>query len=153
MQTGRKEPGNRPSSADHADSGRTCSDSSSDQEHVVSSQVRNKGLPGHDEATILLSDVSTWSRHDFWSECVSLSPENDVEVEWKAAKEHGHTLYVALLEPRLSLPSHRSYPPTFHSCLVSRAYASKATLVYGAHGRKQGSSRLSISVPVEICAT
>ncbi|CAG8324384.1 unnamed protein product [Penicillium salamii] len=100
-----------------------------------------------------LSDVSTWSRHGFWSDCVSLTPENDVEVEWKATKEHGHTVYVALLEPRLSLPSHRSYPPTFHSCLVSRAYALKATLVYRAHGRKRGSSRLSISVPLEICAT
>ncbi|CAG8938604.1 unnamed protein product [Penicillium salamii] len=35
----------------------------------------------------------------------------------------------------------------------STATRNEATLIYRAYGRKRGSSRLSISVPVEICAT
>jgi hypothetical protein len=100
-----------------------------------------------------LSDVSTWGpRQGFWSDCLSLTPDKNVEVEWKAGEEDDRTTFTASVEARVSLPSHRQYPPTFHSCLVSRVYALKAILFYRAHGKSRGSSSIALSVPVEICA-
>jgi hypothetical protein len=100
-----------------------------------------------------LSDISTWGpRRGFWSEDASLSPDNEVKVEWKAGQEDDRTIFTALLETRVTLPSHRRFPPTFHSCLVSRTYALKSQLLYQGRGRIRGSSSISLSVPVEICA-
>ncbi|KAK9857481.1 hypothetical protein MYU51_020963 [Penicillium brevicompactum] len=100
-----------------------------------------------------LSDITTWDRQGFWSEYVSLQPEADMDLEWKAtsSKEHDRRIFTASIEARVSLPSHQIYPTTSHSCLVSRVYALKVILFYRAHGKKRGTSRLSLSVPVEVC--
>ncbi|KAJ5342858.1 hypothetical protein N7541_011982 [Penicillium brevicompactum] len=100
-----------------------------------------------------LSDITTWDRQGFWSEYVSLQPEADMDLEWKAtsSKEHDRRIFTTSVEARVSLPSHQIYPTTFHSCLVSRVYALKVILFYRAHGKKRGTSRLSLSVPVEVC--
>lgn len=100
-----------------------------------------------------LSDISTWGQQGFWSDSVSLLLNNEMKVEWIASQENGQEIFTALVEAQLSLSDDRSYPQTFHSCLVSRAYALKATLYYRVHGRNWGSSSISLSVPVEICAT
>ena len=100
-----------------------------------------------------LTDVLTWgSRRDFWSGYVALEPIDETKVEWKTQKEGDRTIFTASMEACISLPTHRRYPPTFHSCLVSRVYALKATLFYRAHGNARGRSSISVSVPVEICA-
>jgi len=99
-----------------------------------------------------LCDISTWSpRQGYWSEHVSLTLNNDLHVVWTSVKEDNRTIFTASVEAHVSLPSHRQYPPTFHSCLVSRVYALKAMLFYRAHGKSRGSSSIALSVPVEIC--
>lgn len=101
-----------------------------------------------------LSDISTWgSRQDFWSDYVPLTLNNEIKLDWKSQEEGDRTIFTASTEACFSLPTHRRYPPTFHSCLVSRVYALKATLFYRLHGKARGRSSISISVPVEICAT
>jgi hypothetical protein len=99
-----------------------------------------------------LTDVSTWgSRRDFWSDYVALTPIDDLKLEWKSQDEGDRTIFTASIETWVSLPTHRRYPPTFHSCFVSRVYALKATLFYRVHGNALGRSSISVSVPVEIC--
>jgi hypothetical protein len=99
-----------------------------------------------------LTDVSTWgSRRDFWSDYVALTPIDDLKLEWKSQDEGDRTIFTASIETCVSLPTHRRYPPTFHSCFVSRVYALKATLFYRVHGNALGRSSISVSVPVEIC--
>ncbi|CAG7939746.1 unnamed protein product [Penicillium nalgiovense] len=100
-----------------------------------------------------LTDVSTWgSRRDFWSDYVTLMPTDEIEFEWKSQEEEDRAIFTASIETCVSLPTHRRYPPTFHSCLVSRVYALKATLFYRVHGNALGRSSTFVSVPVEICA-
>ncbi|KAJ5951670.1 uncharacterized protein N7479_010083 [Penicillium vulpinum] len=101
-----------------------------------------------------LIDVSTWGpRREFWSDYVTLAPNKEIKLDWKSQEEVEHTIFTASIEASVSLPTYRRYPPTFHSCLVSRAYALKATLFYRVDGKSRGRSSISVSVPVEICAT
>ncbi|CAI7589202.1 unnamed protein product [Penicillium viridicatum] len=101
-----------------------------------------------------LSDISTWgSRREFWSDYVALTLNNEIKLDWKAQEEGDRTIFTGSIEACVSLPTHRRYPPTFHSCLVSRVYALKATLFYRVHGQARRRSSISVSVPVEICGT
>ncbi|KAJ6071126.1 hypothetical protein N7499_009140 [Penicillium canescens] len=100
-----------------------------------------------------LSDISTWGpRQAFWSEHVALTADRDINVDWKSHSEKGHAVFTASIQVPVSLPCHRRYPTTFHSCLVSRVYAVKVNLFYRAHEKARGTSSISLSVPVEICA-
>jgi hypothetical protein len=100
-----------------------------------------------------LSDISTWgSRQAFWSEHVALTADRDIKVDWKRHSEKGQAVFTASIQMPISLPCHRRYPTTFHSCLVSRVYAVKVNLFYRAHEKARGTSSISLSVPVEICA-
>jgi hypothetical protein len=99
-----------------------------------------------------LSDVSTWgSRQAFWSEHVVLNADRDIGVHWKSQLEKGQVVFTASIQAPVSLPCHRRYPTTFHSCLMSRVYAVKMNLFYRAHEKARGTSSISLSVPVEIC--
>ncbi|KAF4765595.1 hypothetical protein N7455_004055 [Penicillium solitum] len=101
-----------------------------------------------------LSDISTWgSRREFWSDYVALTLNDEINLDWNAQGEGDRTIFTGSVEACVSLPTHRRYPPTFHSCLVSRVYALKATLFYRVHGKARRRSSISVSVPVEICAT
>ncbi|KAJ5401289.1 uncharacterized protein N7487_007185 [Penicillium crustosum] len=101
-----------------------------------------------------LSDISTWgSRREFWSDYVAVTLTNEIKLDWNAQEEGDRTIFTGSVEACVSLPTHRRYPPTFHSCLVSRVYALKATLFYGVHGQTRRRSSISVSVPVEIYAT
>ena len=101
-----------------------------------------------------LSDISTWgSRRDFWSDYVALTLNNGIKLDWKSQEEGDRTIFTGSIEACVSLPTHRRYPQTFHSCLGSRVYALKATLFYRVHGQARRRSSISISVPVEICGT
>ncbi|KAJ5355646.1 hypothetical protein N7517_010255 [Penicillium concentricum] len=100
-----------------------------------------------------LTDISTWgARREFWSDCVALTANDEVQMDWKSQAEGERTIFTASIETSISLPTHRRYPPTFHSCLVSRVYSLKARLFYRVHGKARGRSSISVSVPVEICA-
>ncbi|KGO48286.1 hypothetical protein PEX2_022940 [Penicillium expansum] len=101
-----------------------------------------------------LTDISTWgSRQEFWSEYVALTVNKETKLDWEAQEEGDRTIFTAAIEACVTLPAHRRYPPTFHSCLVSRVYALKTTMFYRVHGKARGRSSISVSVPVEICAT
>lgn len=98
-----------------------------------------------------LADISTWGpRQGVWSECVSLTSKEEMQVDWKLPE--GSEVLTSSIVTAVALPSHRLYPPTGYSCLVSRTYAIKAKLFYRAHGRTRITSSLSLSLPIEICA-
>ncbi|KAJ5177348.1 uncharacterized protein N7500_000047 [Penicillium coprophilum] len=100
------------------------------------------------------SQVSTWgTRQGFWSDRVTLMVKNEIKTDWKAQKEREGMIFTASVETSVSLPPHRHYPPTFDSCFVSRAYSLKAKIFYQVPGKARSRSSISVSVPVEICAT
>ncbi|KAJ5189897.1 hypothetical protein N7472_008911 [Penicillium cf. griseofulvum] len=99
-----------------------------------------------------LTDVSTWgTRREFWSDCVALTANNEIKMDWNSETEGERTIFTASIETSVSLPTRRCYPPTFHSCLVSRVYSLKARLFYRVHGKARSRSSISVTVPVEIC--
>ncbi|KAJ5496232.1 hypothetical protein N7463_008219 [Penicillium fimorum] len=99
-----------------------------------------------------LTDVSTWgARREFWSDCVALVAKDEIKMDWRSQTEEERTIFDASIETSVLLPTHRHYPPTFHSCLVSRVYSMKAKIFYRVDGKARGRSSISVSVPVEIC--
>jgi hypothetical protein len=99
-----------------------------------------------------LTDVSTWgTRREFWSDCVALTANNEIKMDWDSEAEGERTIFTASIETSVSLPTHRYYPPTFHSCLLSRVYSLKARIFYRVHGKSRSRSSISVTVPVEIC--
>ncbi|KAJ5807637.1 hypothetical protein N7447_011093 [Penicillium robsamsonii] len=100
-----------------------------------------------------LTDVSTWgARREFWSDCVALAANDEIKMDWRSQTEGRRTIFTASIETSVSLPTHRCYPPTFHSCLISRVYSLKAKIFYRVDGKARSRSSISVSVPVEICA-
>ncbi|KAJ5975048.1 hypothetical protein N7481_008755 [Penicillium waksmanii] len=126
--------------------------------HMVSSEIKLKAMtffgmepwfsfPDH-------SGPSAWgSRQTYWSETISLHLE-DCFINWrKQAKAEGSDLalfYTASVDISIALPDTLAYPPTFHSCFISRAYALKTILSYQDHSKWRGSASASLTVPVQI---
>lgn len=99
-----------------------------------------------------LTVVLTWgSRKTFWSDTVPLSSK-EMNLEWSCQVEQDRVIYTTSIEVVATLPSSRMYPPTFHSCFISRVYALKATLFCRAHVKAQSGNSLSLTVPLQICA-
>lgn len=100
------------------------------------------------------SGPSAWgSRQAYWSETVSLQQQNCV-IDWrKQAKADGSDLtlfYTASVDISVALPDTLVYPPTFHSCFISRVYALKTILSYRDHSKARGNSSASLTVPLQI---
>ncbi|WEW61990.1 hypothetical protein PRK78_007490 [Emydomyces testavorans] len=65
----------------------------------------------------------------------------------------GTTYYTATVLVPISLPPHKSYIPTFHSCLISRTYALDMCLSYHSPSSTTGFSTrqtISLRIPVQI---
>lgn len=56
------------------------------------------------------------------------------------------TFYTAQVLVPISLPGHKNFIPTFHTCLVSRTYS------LGMQFAAQGGSGVHLKVPIQICA-
>ncbi|KAJ5109658.1 hypothetical protein N7532_002303 [Penicillium argentinense] len=98
---------------------------------------------------------ATWGpRQAYWSEGMPLCSEKYV-LDWKLQKSERNTgeglFYFASLDIAVALPESRVYPPTFHSCFLSRTYAFKMALSYRDHEKAKGCSSACLVVPVQIC--
>lgn len=97
-------------------------------------------------------------RHAVWSHTVSLSSK-PVVFDWKACMgpagngRGGGMVYTASLDTAVALPTQYVYPPTFHSCFMSRVYSLKVALLYQAHASTRKTSSISLNVPVQIFAS
>lgn len=93
------------------------------------------------------------SRVAYWSKKVPLSSDK-MTVNWtrqpQAGATDGRTIYTTSVELIGSLPADHAYPPTFHSCFVSRVYALSAVLRFRSHEKAQRSSNLTVTAPVQI---
>jgi hypothetical protein len=99
-----------------------------------------------------LTDTLTWgSRKTFWSDTVPLT-SSKINLAWSCKLEPDRLIYTTSIEVVATLPSSRMYPPTFHSCFVSRVYALKATLFCQARSKVGSGNSLSLTVPWQICA-
>ncbi|PGH36442.1 hypothetical protein GX50_00778 [[Emmonsia] crescens] len=65
----------------------------------------------------------------------------------------GETYYTASILVPISLPSTRTYLPTFHSCLSSRTYALEISLSYHTPSPNLTVPTLAIRLPVQISTT
>ncbi|KAJ6104060.1 hypothetical protein N7523_010380 [Penicillium sp. IBT 18751x] len=99
-----------------------------------------------------LQDASTWGpRRAVWSDRVPLS-SMEMELEWSCQIDHGRVIYTASADLVVDLASSRLYPPTFHSCFISRVYVLKAVLFLSVHRKATRGISLSLAVPLQICA-
>lgn len=85
---------------------------------------------------------------DVRAESVHLWGE-DRTTAWRL-RGKDETVYISSLEIPVTLPENYIFPPTFHSCFISRVYALRAVLAYRPHGCVQKKARLSLTVPVQI---
>jgi hypothetical protein len=60
-------------------------------------------------------------------------------------------IYTGVLDLPIVLPDKTSFPPTFHSCLVSRTYSLRLELFFEPCSQWAASCKLSLTVPVQIC--
>lgn len=65
----------------------------------------------------------------------------------------GSIFYTAKLLVPITLPKHKTFPPTFHSCLVSRMYALDFSLSVHTPGATVSAQTLHLKVPLQISAT
>lgn len=101
-----------------------------------------------------ISSPSSWSpRQTYWSESIHLSSENHL-LDW-VPQRNSHSgcpgvYYTATIDIPAVLPDDRVYPPTFHSCFISRTYSLKTTIHYRDHGKARKQSSASLNIPVQL---
>ncbi|OJJ84618.1 uncharacterized protein ASPGLDRAFT_1516534 [Aspergillus glaucus CBS 516.65] len=61
------------------------------------------------------------------------------------------TTYTASVQVSVILPDKTAYIPTFLSCLVARIYSMKLSFLYRVEGQWGKTSKITVTVPVQIC--
>nr|KMM63753.1 hypothetical protein CPAG_00107 [Coccidioides posadasii RMSCC 3488] len=106
---------------------------------------------------------ATWQKHTTSappspSSCSS-SRRSSIQSNWTdgslvgpTACFTGNTYYTATVLVPISLPSHKAYAPTFHSCLISRTYSLDISLSYNPSSSSTFTTRQTISlcIPVQV---
>ena len=64
----------------------------------------------------------------------------------------GCIFYTAKLVVPITLPKHKTFPPTFHSCLVSRTYALDFSLSVHTPGATVSAQTMHLKVPLQIAS-
>lgn len=100
------------------------------------------------------SGPSAWGPRQTYSfETISLHTEEWL-INWKKQASPGgggsSIFYEASVDISVELPDTLAYPPTFHSCFISRVYALKAVLSYQDHSKARSKSSTSLLIPVQI---
>ncbi|KAJ5273806.1 hypothetical protein N7478_008931 [Penicillium angulare] len=104
---------------------------------------------------------STWDAQKAYRfENITLS-SNKMVLDWrsqpktrKSDREPScHTVYTASVDILVVLPGNYLYPPTFHSCFISRVYSLSTNLSFHSHDKASGNTRLSMKAPVQILVT
>ena len=103
-----------------------------------------------------ISTVS-WGRHDSTESSndstrrpsvFSTSSTNSIP-EASAAYTGGRFWTASVLVP-ISLPSNKAFPPSFHSCIVSRVYVLEFNISFSTPGSKVSTSSIMLRVPIQI---
>ena len=99
-----------------------------------------------------LKDASTWGpRQAFWSDIVPLS-SMEMDLEWSCETDQGCVIYTTSVDLVAELANSRMYPPTFHSCFISRVYVLKAALFFRMHRKASRGISLFLAAPLQVCA-
>jgi hypothetical protein len=88
-------------------------------------------------------------RNSEWSTCSSDCSESRLETEHKESFAY----YLATVLVPITLPTTKTWVPTFHSCIVSRVYTIDLSLTVHTPGTGVPSSSISLHLPVQIAAT
>lgn len=80
-----------------------------------------------------------------YSQKVKVSANNTISANWVKRGES----YVANLSIPLTLPSNKTFVPTFHSCLISRVYSLSLTLNMNTAGAQ---TSMNLKLPFQILA-
>ena len=65
----------------------------------------------------------------------------------------GHPFYTASVIVPITLPTNKIWPPTFHSCIVSRVYAIDLSLSVHSPGTGVPTTSLVLHLPIQVSAT
>lgn len=105
-----------------------------------------------------LMDPSTYPwHHRCDTRMVPIKPHQLGSVRWELCSPDEHeqtnefTRYTASISVRIVLPEHTTYCPTFFSCLVARSYSVQLSLWYPVEGQWTKASKITVTVPVQIC--
>ena len=65
----------------------------------------------------------------------------------------GRIFYTAKILVPITLPTHKTFPPTFHSCLISRTYALDFSLSVHTSGATVSAQTMHLKAPLQISST
>ncbi|KAI9041017.1 S-antigen [Aspergillus affinis] len=112
-------------------------------------------LPPSDEAVytktvpVLSSSVSSVQWTPVPDEKMSC---RDSRTSTESTAATAKTYYTASITAPIILPRHKTYVPTFHSCLISRVYSLDLKLSYHAPNTHLLSESTSLRLPLQICS-
>ncbi|KAJ6015880.1 hypothetical protein N7540_010471 [Penicillium herquei] len=105
-----------------------------------------------------LTHPGDWdTRRAYWSDSVPILA-TEMAPNWSLCRKGGdggtgnRTAYTASMEILVTLPTSRVYPPTFHSCFISRVYSLSANFSCRSHKTAQRGSNIILAAPVQIVA-
>jgi hypothetical protein len=97
-----------------------------------------------------VSDCSTQGRSSSTSLGVAHTNTSTHSTAAATKNYKGKSFYTATLLVPITLPENKNFVPTFHSCLISRAYL--LNLHLSVHAPGIGDPTLSVKVPIQIAA-
>ncbi|KAJ5730903.1 uncharacterized protein N7483_005411 [Penicillium malachiteum] len=103
-----------------------------------------------------LTHPGDWdTRRAYWSDSVPVLSD-EIVPNWSLCirSDDGEmgkrTVYTASMEILVTLPTSRVYPPTFHSCFISRVYSLSANFSFRPHKTGKRGSNIILAAPVQI---
>ncbi|KAJ5639065.1 uncharacterized protein N7484_006927 [Penicillium longicatenatum] len=93
---------------------------------------------------------SSSERRDSVNSASSSSTDSSVDSTGPSASFTGDTYYTASLVVPVSLPSSKTFVPTFHSCLMSRTYSLDCSLSYHTPGANVLTPTISLRLPIQV---
>ncbi|KAJ5174272.1 uncharacterized protein N7482_000149 [Penicillium canariense] len=94
-----------------------------------------------------------WVKHSASTECErrdSLQSTTSDDSTVSSASFSGDTYYTASVVVPISLPSNKTFVPTFHSCLMSRTYSLELSLTYHTPSTNVLTPTISLRLPIQV---
>lgn len=94
-----------------------------------------------------------WEKHSVLSEAdrrISLHSTSSDDSTGPSEAFSGDTYYTASVVIPITLPNHKAFVPTFHSCLLSRTYSLDLALTWHTPGTNVVTPTISLRLPVQI---
>ncbi|KAJ5161410.1 hypothetical protein N7492_006802 [Penicillium capsulatum] len=94
-----------------------------------------------------------WKKHSLRSEgsrCDSFHSSSSDDSTGPSEAFSGDTYYTATIVIPVTLPKHKAFVPTFHSCLIARTYALDLSLTWHTPGANVLTPTISLRLPIQI---